>query len=57
MQVDPRLPLAQQEAVKARMLAMFEIREVDREAATATLGKMYHDVTRKHILCQYLDLD
>jgi hypothetical protein len=50
-QVDPRLPTVEQEAVKARMSAMFQTRDIDEEAAASALARMYHDVTRRRILC------
>ncbi|CAL8464515.1 g4050 [Coccomyxa elongata] len=54
-QVDPRLPEADQEKVKARMEAMFHCRKVDSLRASRALAAAYHDVTREHCLCQAPD--
>lgn len=51
-QVDPRLPAAEQEKVKARMAAMFHCRNVDPGRASRALASAYHDVTREGVLCQ-----
>ena len=54
-QVDPRLPQADQEKVKARMEATFHCRQVDLLRASRALAAAYHDVTRGHCLCQAPD--
>lgn len=51
MQVDPRLPEDQQQAVRDRMRRMLETRNVDAKRVTRIVAKAYHDVTRKKLLC------
>ena len=51
VQVDKRLPEAQQERVRNHFKAMFGVRKVDGDKSSKLLAAAYHDVCARHKFC------
>ena len=51
VQVDKRLPEAQQESVRNHFKAMFGVRKVDGDKSRKLLAAAYHDVCARHKFC------
>lgn len=51
VQVDKRLPEAQQESVRNHFKAMLGVRKVDGDKSSKLLAAAYHDVCARHKFC------